>query len=128
MRVNVIPLQSVDGLFKIDLNNLPLPSDFLNRHQVMIYIPPMQMGGNHTHPRREIFISLSDDLELHWVDEEGITHIIKMKEENQLYLFDVPPFVPHAIINLSPKSAAVLLELTDDYQHDVEPYEILKEI
>jgi len=107
------------------LNNLSLPVDFLNHHQVMLHIPPMQMGGNHKHPRREIFISLSDDVELHWVDEDGNIHINKMKEENQFYIFDVHPFVPHAIINLSQKSAAVLLELADDYQHDVEPYKVL---
>lgn len=131
MKVDVIPIQNfdkrADGMLKIDLKDLPLPSDFLNRHQVMIYIPPMGFGGNHKHPRREVFISLSDDVELHWVDENGIIHINKMKEENQVYLFDVHPFVPHAIINLSQKSAAVLLELTDDYQHDVEPYEVLLE-
>ena len=129
MKVDIIPIQNVDkrvdALLKIDLNNLPLPFDFLNYHQIMIYIPPTRFGGNHKHPRREIFISLSDDVELHWVDRDGITHINKMKEENQLYLFDVHPFVPHAIINLSQKSAAVLLELADDYQRDVEPYQVL---
>lgn len=107
------------------MNELPLPADFLNHHQIMLSIPPMQIGGNHKHPRREIFLSLSDDVELHWIDQDGIAHINKMKEENQLYLFDVPPFVPHAIINLSQKSAAVLLELNDDYQHDVEPHKVL---
>jgi hypothetical protein len=83
----------------------------------------MQFGGNHKHPRREIFIALSDDVELHWVDTDGITHIHKMKEKNQLYLFDVHPFVPHAIINKSQNSAAVILELADDdVHHNVEPY------
>ena len=57
----------------------------------MISIPPVRFGGNHKHPRREIFISLSDDVELHWVDEDGILHINKMQDENQLYLFDVHP-------------------------------------
>ena len=128
MRVNVVPIQNfdkrVDGLLKIDFINLPLPSDFLNHHQIMIYIPPMRFGGNHKHPRREIFVSLSDDVELHWVDEDGITHRNRMKEENQIYLFDVHPFVPHAIINLSQKSAAVISELADDYQSDFEPYQV----
>lgn len=129
MKVDIIPLQSydkrVDGLLKIDLNNLSLPSDFLTHHQILIYIPPMQYGGNHIHPRREIFICLSDNVELHWVDKEGITHKHKMKEENQLYLFDVPPFVPHAVVNLSQDSAAVLLEISDADQQDVEPYAVL---
>ncbi len=129
--VDVMPIQNfekrIDGLLKVDLNQLPLPSDFLNLQQVMIYIPPTRLGGNHIHPRREIFISLSDDVELHWVDEDGVTHRHQMKEGNQLYLFDVQPFVPHAIVNFSPHSAAVILEFTDEDQHDVEPYLVIRE-
>lgn len=129
MKVDLIPIQNFDkrsdGLLKIDLKKLPLPHDFSNHHQLMIYIPPMRFGGNHRHPRREIFISLSDNVELHWIDRDGKTHIYKMKENNQLYLFDVHPLVPHAIINLSQDSAAVLLELADADQHDVEPCTVL---
>lgn len=129
MRVDIIPIQNFDkresGLLKIDLSKLPLPLDFLNLHQIMIYIPPMQFGGNHKHPRREIFISLSDDLELHWVDQDGVTHVNKMKDKDQLFIFDVQPFVPHAIVNLSQTAAAVLLELADNDQNDVEPYNVL---
>ena len=129
MRVNVIPIQNFDkrinGLVKIDLNTLPLPSDFFIRHQMIIYLPPKQLAANHKHRRREIFICLSDNVELHWVDEEGMTHINKMKEDNQLYLFDIPPFVPHAIINLSQDSAAVLLEFADDLHNACEPYAVI---
>lgn len=127
--VNKIPIQNfekrLDGLLKIDLNNLPLPLDFINHQQMMIYIPPRGFGGNHKHPRREIFICLSDEVELHWIDKEGALHINKMKEENQLYLFDAHPFVPHAIINLSQTASAVLLELADADQYNVEPYQVL---
>ena len=106
------------GILKVDLNALPLPAEFILRQQIMLYMPPMQIGGNHKHPQREIFLSLSDDVELHWIDKDGTTHTHKMKEGNQLFLFDVQPFVPHAIINLSKTAAAVILELTDtDEQH-----------
>ena len=59
-------------------------------------------------------------------DEGGVSELLQMKEENQLYLFDVHPFVPHPIINLSQKSAAVILELADDgVHHNVEPYPVM---
>ena len=129
MRVQMIPIpqteKRADGMLKVDLNTIPVPSDFFNRYQLMISIPPMRFGGNHKHPRREIFICLSDDVELHWVDEEGKTQVCKMKEDQQLYLFDVPPYVPHAIINLSLSAPAVILELAEEKQHDVEPCSIL---
>ena len=131
MKVDVIPVSKfhkrTDGLLIVDLADLPLPSDFLNQHQILIYFPPMQFGGNHKHPRREIFFSLSDDVELHWIDQNGAKHVRKMKEENQIYIFDVQPFVPHAIVNLSKKSTAVVLELTDARQSGVESHIVFQE-
>jgi hypothetical protein len=32
---------------------------------------------------------------------DGILHQHKMQENDQLYLFDTHPFVPHAIVNVS---------------------------
>lgn len=129
MGINIIPIENFeirdDGFIKIDLKNLPLPSDFLNHQQIVLSIPPKGIGGNHKHPRRELFISLSDNLELHWIDKEGIHHRNKMKEGNQFYLFDILPFVPHAIINVSQKVPAFLLEFADDLQHNVQPYQVL---
>lgn len=129
MIVDVIPIQNVDmrpdGMLKIDLNDFPFPSDFSKYQQVALYIPPMRRGGNHKHPRREVFVCLNEDVELHWVDENGHTHVNPMREGNQLYLFDVHPFVPHAIINLSSTSAAVVLEFADADQHDVEPCSVI---
>lgn len=128
MKVDVTPIQNFDkrkdGLFKIDLNNLSLPSEFI-QHQTLVFIPPTRHGGNHKHPRQEIFISLSDDAELHWVDEDGITHIHKMKDGNQLYLFHVHSFVPHAVVNVSQHSDVILLEFSNECQYDVEPCNVL---
>ena len=85
MKVDVIPVSKfnkrTDGLLIVDLADLPLPSDFLNQHQILIYFPPMQFGGNHKHPRREIFFSLNDDVELHWIDQNRTKHIRKMKKK-----------------------------------------------
>lgn len=127
MKVDVIPIQQDNNgkFLKLDLNRLPLPPDFLNSRQMMIVIPPGEIGGNHKHPRREIFISLSDDLELHWIDEKGLTHRQKMKDKNQFYLFNIHPFVPHAVVNRSQSSDALLLELYDEEQFDVELFPVL---
>lgn len=126
MEVDITSIREFDersnGILKINLDNLPLPVEFSNHQQTLIYIPPMQYGGNHKHPRREIFISLSNNVEVHWIDKNGTKYINKMREGNQIYMFDVHPFVPHAIVNLSKKSPAVISELTNVHQHDVESY------
>lgn len=129
MHVNIIPIVNFEintmGLFKVNINQLPLPADFLNYHQIIISIPPLGFGGNHKHPRREIFLCLNEEVEFHWIDENGTKRKTKMKQENQIYLFDVSPFVPHGIKNLSSNSAAVLLEFANVNQYKVEPYPVL---
>lgn len=130
MQVDRFPIQQSghnnNGLLKIEIGDLPLPADFLNLHQTLIILPPKQYGGNHKHPRRELFISLSDHLEIHWVDETGSTHIHKMKEGDQLYLFDVKSFIPHAIVNTSQTTPAVLLELYEEPQYNAEPFPVIQ--
>ena len=129
MKVDKIPIYPLDlkenGLCKIDLSQIPLPDEFSEYQQIMIYLPPLTTGGNHRHPRRELFFSLNEELQLHWIDEKGILQIWPMKEKDQLYLFDVHPFVPHAIVNTSPQTGAVLLEITNEKQYGVEAYPVI---
>lgn len=126
MKVEIIPFEDVTlnakGIMKLDLHNLSLPLDFLNLEQTLIFIPPLQFGGNHKHPRREIFICLSEDVEFQWIDKNDVKHIKTMKENGQIFIFDVHPFIPHAIVNMSTKSPALLLEFANARQNLVEPY------
>ncbi len=122
MTLKIISLSACEirdtGLFKVDLNKLPLPSNFVCKDHVLISLPPKQIGGNHKHPRREIFFSLSDSLEFYWEDEDKKIHSSPMKQGNKLYLIDVYPYVPHAVVNRSDKEA-MLIEFADSHQYDV---------
>lgn len=117
MIVDKIPVTAIEkgtgGSIKIDLEKLPLPSDFVYRCRDLIYLPPRKSGGNHRHARREIFISLSDDVEMHWIDKTGLKHIEKFKEQDGIFIFDVHPFVPHAVLNKSKDAPAILVEFAD---------------
>lgn len=124
MHVDIIPITKLDkrsnGILKIQLNSLPLPSEYVNYHPVLIYIPPLQYGGNHKHSHREMFISLSQDVEVHWIDENGMKQVNTMRENDEIYLFVIHPLVPHAIVNVSKESPAVILEWTDSSRHNAE--------
>lgn len=129
MGVNKIKIVRVDqrdnGLTKIDWDHLPFPPDFSIQKQIAIWIPPLQKGGNHKHPRREFFVSFDEHLELHWIDQTGQKQMQRMKEDNCFYLFDIPPFIPHAIVNTSKILPAILIEFACSEQRDVEPYHVL---
>lgn len=128
MEVKKIPICSSDtrsnGLQKFDLSKLHFPSGFIFTEQILISLPPKQLGGNHKHPREEFFIALDEDLELHWVDKDGKSHILKMRDEN-LYLFQIPANVPHAIINTSKIRAGLLMEFASEPLRDPEAYPVI---
>lgn len=122
----VILEKSPSGIQKLDLKSLPIPTSFIIQQQVLLFMQPLQVGGNHRHSHSEIFLPLSDHLELHWIDHKQDKHIEKMKEGNQLFLFIVPPSVPHAIVNTSKEAPAMLLELVDAKMYiDVQVCEVL---
>lgn len=126
MKVDITPLTTIDkrsnGLRKFDLHDVPLPPEFTLQFHSLILIPPLGVAGNHRHPRRELFISLSDDLEMHWIDERGFKQINKMKNGDHFYIFDVQSLVPHVIFNLSKTSDAIVLEFSNCQQFNVDPY------
>ncbi len=115
--------EGAHGILKLALNNIPSISDFSD--PVLLAIPPGQMGGNHRHLHRELFISLDEFLELHWVDGYGSKHRHKMRDNNRVWLFEIPSNVPHAIINTSEYSSGTLLEFSDGPPLSVEHYPVL---
>lgn len=115
-----------NGLWVVDPDNVNLPDDFLVKERSIVYIPPGQYGGNHKHPRSEAFFGIgSKGLFLVWLDESGQRREAEMVGENQeLTLFVVPPYVPHAVINRD-TSFAVLVEYADGPSEGVEPVDVL---
>lgn len=89
------------------------------KEQTLLSIPGQQWGGNHRHPRMEAFFTLTDYVEIHWLDEQQQRHQEKMKTDTEYFLFLVLPWTPHVIINRSAQPA-ILLEMANASQYQVE--------
>lgn len=85
----------------------------------VIFFAPGTVGGNHRHPRTEWYIAFGD-LVLYWLDKDGRRHQRKLNTRNELLLVMIPPFLPHAVKNVSKDQFALLLEMADAEQLNVE--------
>lgn len=101
-------------VFSLEAFEAHIPFDVQQRS--IVSLPPGQIGGNHSHPRAEAFIAMGEELELHWVDTEGGTHVERMNADSEFSLIVVHPHVPHAIINRATHSTATLLEYASSTQ------------
>lgn len=118
-------LRKPNGAFLFHTDELKAKITFEAKESYVIFIPPTAFGGNHKHPRREAFITLSPDLELIWEDELKKIHREMMMKENELKLYIVDPFVPHVIVNRSVTNPATLIEYADKPQYDVVAVDLL---
>lgn len=87
----------------LNIDDVPVDVNLINDQQI-VYLGPKAVGGNHAHPRTEWFIGIGD-----------------------LKLITVPPFLPHAVVNQSPSSMAILYEFADMKQKDVESITVIGE-
>ena len=93
--------------------NIPLPEGFMAKTVDLVYFDPGDKGGNHSHPRTEIFVIKSGSLEIHVKQDDGKVKIHNLEvTENGYQAIVIPPNIPHAVINDSNKPA-VMLELSD---------------
>jgi hypothetical protein len=115
-------IEGSNGKLKISLDEIMKSSDFSN--PTLISIPSMQVGGNHKHSHRELFLSLDDFLELHWVDSVGCKHQRKMRDSSTVWLFEIPPGIPHAVVNTSENLNGTLVEFADAEPLSVEYYPV----
>jgi hypothetical protein len=114
------------GVFVMDLMAAPLPAGFEARERKALFFPAGAVAGNHRHPRREAFACLEEGLELHWLDADGVVHVEPMAAKGEgPWLFEVPPMVPHAVVNRS-DHGLTLLEWADGPNVNVEPMEVAK--
>jgi hypothetical protein len=114
-----------NGGWNLSTDSLPIPEKFKVKERNLVYIPPGEFGGNHKHPRSEAFVGVGNDLSIVWRDKKGNRHEDKMMEGVNLYLIIVEPFTPHAVVNRD-SSFAILIELADGVQRDVERSEVLR--
>jgi uncharacterized cupin superfamily protein len=113
-----------NGLWNLETLSLPLPENFQIKERNVVYIPAGEFGGNHKHSRTEAFIGIGEQLFIVWLDDKGKKHEDKMMDGEQLFFFIVEPFTPHAVINKG-SGFAVLVELADRSNDDVERFEVL---
>ena len=113
-----------NGLWVLHIDTSLLPSEFNLVEQSLVSIPPQEVGGNHKHPRQEAFIATSKNLVLYWLDKKG-KHEETMLINDNLTIFIMPPYLPHAVFNKSTTSNALLYEFADDKQHNVETIKII---
>lgn len=101
------------------LNTDDIPIDLSQiEDQQIVHLAPESAGGNHKHPRTEWFVAIGD-LVIFWLDEHGEKHQEHMNPNGQLRLVKVPPFLPHAVKNISKERSGILFEFSDAKMKDV---------
>jgi len=107
------------------LNKEDIPVDPAQiKDEQIVHLAPGSAGGNHKHPRTEWFIGIGK-LYFHWLDEDGERHSEHMHPDGQILLFEVPPFLPHAVENKSKDAVGILFEMADGKMVDVEKVNVL---
>lgn len=126
--IHKIPIEPTykkdNGLWNLDTISLPFPDKFQIAERSIVHIPAGEFGGNHKHPRTEAFVGIGEELYIVWEDDKSQKHEDKMMDGEQLFLFVVEPFTPHAVINRG-NSFAILVEFADGPNVDVEQAEVL---
>ena len=113
-----------EGLVVIDESSVPIPKGFTIKERSVVIFPSNSTGGNHKHPRKELFYT-TDDLKFIYLD--GIKKEISMAPENgEFKLFIVEPGLPHVVVNRTNKEIS-MFEFADDVQHDVEEVNLLSD-
>jgi hypothetical protein len=111
-----------DNLVVIDESTVPIPRGFLIKERSVVVFPSGSKGGNHKHPRRELFYT-TGDLTLIYLD--GNKDKISMAPENGEYkLFVINKDLPHVVVNETDKEIC-MFEFADDIQHGVEKVDLL---
>lgn len=107
----------------INKQDIPIDVDRIQDEQI-VYFSPGSVGGNHAHPRTEWFIGIGE-LVLYWQDESGKRYEQFMKSEGKVLLIKIPPYLPHAVKNISDFKFGVLFEYADAKQHSVEQVQLV---
>ncbi len=106
----------------LNTDDLPINRDNIKDQQI-VHLAPQSVGGNHKHQRIEWFIGIGE-LYFVWLDEAGKRCEQHMHPEGKIFLIEVPPLLPHAVVNKSATQAGVLFELADGKMENVEQIKV----
>ncbi len=107
----------------LNTDDIPLDKAKVKDEQI-VYLAPNNAGGNHKHPRTEWFVGIGE-LAFIWLDDAGKKHEEQMNPDGRLLLFEVPPFLPHAVANRSADTAGILFEMADGKMESAETVKIV---
>ncbi|HUC89348.1 MAG TPA: hypothetical protein VMR45_00955 [Patescibacteria group bacterium] len=117
-----------NGLWALDTQNVLPEGVFTPVDQSIIWLPARQVAGNHKHERREALLGIGKAVHFLWQDDKGNVHEEAMNPDDTLYLFVIPPNVPHAVVNKSPTEPAILYEYFNDIHRGVERVSLVQEL
>lgn len=106
----------------LNTDDIPVPKEKIKDQQI-VHLAPQSTGGNHKHQRTEWFIGIGD-LVLVWLDENGAKIQEHMNPNGQIKLFEIPPYLPHAVTNASKTERGILFEMADGKMENVEPVKV----
>lgn len=106
----------------LNIDDIPIDKNLIKDQQI-VHLAPQTVGGNHKHPRTEWFIGIGD-LIFVWLDENRVRHEEHMHPHGEIKLITVPPFVPHAVKNISHDKIGVIFELADAKAADSEKVQL----
>ncbi len=115
-----------NGLWALNTQNLVPKDKFTPVEQFIIRLPPLVLAGNHKHHRKEALLGIGVAVYFLWEDERGKLHEEAMNPDNKLYLFTIPPNIPHAVVNKSLDQDAILYEYFDDVYREVEKVNLVE--
>jgi len=110
----------------LNLGDIPVDRSKI-KDQQLARMAPGAFGGNHKHSRTEWFVAVGE-LVFFWLDSEGNRHQEEMNPSGQLLLIEVPPFLPHSVLNQSKDQPGILFELSDVIFDDDEDSEVKVEV
>lgn len=111
-------------IWVLNKKDIPVDDEKIKDEQI-VHIAPGNSGGNHKHPRIEWFIGIGE-LEFYWLDAKGEEHKTHMNPNGELLLLEIPPYLPHAVKNVSKDKIGIIFELADRVQEGVEKIQLIK--
>lgn len=127
----ITPLQATykkvdSNVWVLNTDDIPVEKNLI-KDQQLVHLAPRSIGGNHSHPRTEWFIGIGELLFV-WLDKDHKKHEIEMHPNGEILLIEVPPHLPHAVVNSSHSTFGILYELADGKMSDVVKVEVAHSI
>ena len=122
-KLNFSYKKSESDVWVLNVDDIPFDSTLILDQQI-VHLGPRAFGGNHSHPRIEWFVAVGE-LQISWIDGNLEKHHRMMNPGGDLFLIEVPPHLPHVVVNLSDDKPGVLFEFADAKMSEVKTEEVL---